>query len=57
VIRSAANTDEELAKMIGYVRAVVNRHMQHFKKEGTIETHRNYLAVRDLHGWFIEYGR
>lgn len=43
-------SDEELAKMIGSVRAVVNRHMQNFKKEGIVETHRNHLAVKDLHG-------
>jgi len=43
-------SDEELAKMIGTVRTVVNRHMQHFKKEGIVETHRNHLAVKDLHG-------
>ena len=43
-------SDEELVKMIGSVRSVVNRHMQNFKKEGIVETHRNHLAVKDLHG-------
>lgn len=40
---------EELAKMIGSVRAVVNRHMQGLKKEGIVETGRNHLAVKDMH--------
>ncbi len=43
-------SDEELAKMIGSVRAVVNRHLQNFKKEGIVETSRNHLAIKDLHG-------
>lgn len=43
-------SDAELAKMIGTVRTVVNRHLQHFKKEGIVETHRNHLGVKDLHG-------
>jgi CRP/FNR family transcriptional regulator len=40
---------EELAGMIGSVRAVVNRHLQNFKKEGIVETSRNHLVVKDLH--------
>ena len=40
---------EELAGMIGSVRAVVNRHLQNFKKEGIVETHRNHLVVKNLH--------
>ena len=40
---------EELAGMIGSVRAVVNRHLQNFKKEGIVETHRKHLVVKNLH--------
>lgn len=40
---------EELAKMIGSVRMVVNRHLQKFKEEGLVETHRHHLAVKDWH--------
>lgn len=40
---------EELANMIGSVRAVVNRHMQGLKKEGIVEVGRNHLALKDMH--------
>ena len=40
---------EELANMIGSVRAVVNRHMQVFKKEGVLETSRKHIKVKDSH--------
>ncbi len=39
---------EEIASMIGTVRAVVNRHIQHLKKEGILHTHRKFIAVKDL---------
>ena len=40
---------EELANMIGSVRAVVNRHMQGLRKEGILETSRKHIEVKDLH--------
>ena len=40
---------EELANMIGSVRAVVSRHMQGLKKEGILETSRKHIEVKDLH--------
>ena len=40
---------EELANMIGSVRAVVNRHMQGLKKEGILEIRRKHIEVKDLH--------
>ncbi len=39
---------EEIASMIGTVRAVVNRHIQHLKKEGILHTHRKFIAVKNL---------
>jgi len=38
---------EELAKMIGSVRMVVNRHLQKLKEEGLVEIHDHHLAVKD----------
>jgi len=40
---------EELANMIGSVRAVVNRHMLNLKKEGILETSRKHVEVKNLH--------
>ena len=40
---------EELAKMIGSVRMVVNRHLQKLKEEGLVEIHGHHLAVKDWH--------
>ena len=42
-------SNEELAGMIGSVRAVVSRYMQKLKKEGIIDAHRGRLEIRDLH--------
>lgn len=40
---------EELAKMIGSVRVVVNRYLQILKKEGIINAERGHLEIKDLH--------
>ena len=39
---------EDIAGLIGTVRVVVNRHIQHLKKEGILQTHRKFIAIRDL---------
>ena len=39
---------ESLADMIGSVRVVVNRQLQHWKQEGIIEAHRGHLEVEAL---------
>jgi CRP/FNR family cyclic AMP-dependent transcriptional regulator len=39
---------EELAKMIGSVRVVVNRYLQILKKEGIISAERGHLEIKDL---------
>ncbi len=39
---------ETLADMIGSVRVVVNRQIQHWKQEGIIDAHRGHLAVESL---------
>jgi len=39
---------ESLAEMIGSVRVVVNRQLQHWKQEGIVDTHRGYLMVKKL---------
>lgn len=41
-------SDEAMARMIGSVRVVVNRHIQDFIKMGLITTTRGQLVVRDL---------
>lgn len=41
-------SDESMARMIGSVRAVVNRHIQEFIQMGLISTSRGQLVVRDL---------
>jgi CRP-like cAMP-binding protein len=41
-------TDETLARMTGSVRQVVNKQLQHWKKEGTIDKKRNQLIIKDL---------
>ncbi len=41
-------SDEELAHLIGSTRAVVNRHLQEFKKDGTLNVGRKKLEIRDL---------
>ncbi len=41
-------THDSLASMVGSVRTVVNRHLQHLKKEGVVEFHRGFLAVKNL---------
>ncbi len=39
---------ESLAEMIGSVRVVVNRQLQHWKQEGIVDAHRGYLKVEKL---------
>jgi len=39
---------EQIAKMIGSVRAVVNRSIQKLKREGMVSTKRNSIIVEDL---------
>lgn len=39
---------EALARMIGSVRVVVSRHIQHWKKNGAVSTSRKHLVIRDL---------
>lgn len=41
-------SDEAMARMIGSVRVVVNRHLQDFVRMGLITTGRGELVVRDL---------
>jgi CRP-like cAMP-binding protein len=41
-------SDEAMARMIGSVRAVVNRHIQDFVRMGLISTSRGRLVVHDL---------
>jgi hypothetical protein len=41
-------SDEAMARMIGSVRVVVNRHLQDFIKMDMISTTRGELVVRDL---------
>lgn len=40
---------EELAAMVGSVRAVVNRYLQTLKKEGVILIHRGNIELKNLH--------
>jgi len=39
---------ESLAEMIGSVRIVVNRQLQHWKQAGIVDSHRGYLMVQKL---------
>ena len=39
---------ESLAEMIGSVRVVVNRQLQHWKQEGIVDAHRGHLEVEAL---------
>lgn len=39
---------EELASLIGSVRAVVNRHLQELKQQGSLQSRRSQLMVRDV---------
>ncbi len=41
-------SNESLAEMIGSVRVVVNRQLQHWKQEGIVDAHRGYLRVEKL---------
>jgi len=41
-------THETLARMIGSVRVVVSRHIQHWKKDGAVHAGRKHLAIRNL---------
>jgi CRP-like cAMP-binding protein len=41
-------TDETLARMTGSVRQVINKQLQHWKNQGTIDKKRNQLIIKDL---------
>jgi len=40
--------NKELAYLIGSTRAVVNRHLQELKKNGSISIHRNQVEIKDI---------
>jgi CRP-like cAMP-binding protein len=40
--------DDTLARMSGTVRQIVNKQLQHWKKEGIIDKKRNQLIIKDL---------
>ena len=40
--------DDTLARMSGTVRQIVNKQLQLWKKDGTIEKKRNQLIIKDL---------
>lgn len=40
--------DETLARMTGSVRQVINKQLQHWKKEDIIDKKRNQLIINDL---------
>ncbi len=48
---------DSLASMVGSVRTVINRHLQHLKKEGVVEFHRGFLAVKNLEKLAAHAGR
>lgn len=41
-------SDETLARMTGSVRQVINKQLQHWKKEGILDKKRNQLIIKDL---------
>lgn len=41
-------SNEEIASLIGSTRAVVNRHLQHFKKDGIITIGRQKVEIKNL---------
>lgn len=41
-------SNKEIAYLIGSTRAVVNRHLQQFKRNGSIKISRNRVEIRDL---------
>ncbi|HGG59159.1 MAG TPA: Crp/Fnr family transcriptional regulator [Gammaproteobacteria bacterium] len=41
-------SDEVLARMVGSVRQVVNKHLQHWKAQGILNKKRNQLMIKDL---------
>ncbi len=45
---------EVLAHMIGSVRAVVNRHLQAWKRKGIASVRRGHLAIRDLEALYAQ---
>ncbi len=40
--------DDALARMVGSVRQVVNRHLQHWRKQGVLHKHKFHTEVADL---------
>ena len=48
---------DALARMIGSVRSVVNRHMQQLKKDGAVQFHRGFIAVKDLEMLVLHAGK
>ncbi len=49
-------SDEVLARMVGSVRQVVNKQLQHWKQEGIIDKKRNQLMINDLEALAREAG-
>ncbi len=49
-------SDEVLARMVGSVRQVVNKQLQHWKQEGILDKKRNQLLINDLEALEREAG-
>jgi len=49
-------SDEVLARMVGSVRQVVNKQLQHWKQEGILDKKRNQLMINDLEALAREAG-
>ncbi|HHH48894.1 MAG TPA: Crp/Fnr family transcriptional regulator [Gammaproteobacteria bacterium] len=49
-------SDEVLARMVGSVRQVVNKQLQHWKQEGVLDKKRNQLLINDLEALREEAG-
>jgi len=49
-------SDEVLARMVGSVRQVVNKQLQHWKQEGILDKKRNQLMINDLEALEREAG-
>lgn len=47
-------SDEVLARMVGSVRQVVNKHLQHWKAQGILNKKRNQLMINDLEALYEE---
>lgn len=49
-------SDEKLAHMVGTVRQVINKHLQHWKEQGMLDKKRNELIINDLEALRKEAG-